>query len=48
MKNIDYNRNYKHKYLKNLHGDGNAADKIIRVIKKIHDFKKLLNKKTTY
>ena len=47
-KSIKYNNIYKHKYLKNLHGDGNAADKIIRVIKKIHDFKKLLNKKTTY
>lgn len=47
-KSIKYNNIYKHKYLKNIHGDGNASDKIIRVIKKIYNFKKLLNKKTTY
>jgi GDP/UDP-N,N'-diacetylbacillosamine 2-epimerase (hydrolysing) len=47
-KSIKYNQFHKHKNLKNIHGDGKASEKIIRVIKRIKNFEKLLNKKTTY
>ena len=45
---IKYNEINKHKFLKNIHGDGKSSDKITKIIRKIKNFNKLLNKKTTY
>ena len=47
-KSILYNKKNKHKIIKNIHGDGNSASRILKVLNKINNFKNLLNKKTTY
>ena len=48
IKSIKYNQINKNKNIKNIHGDGKSSQKILNVMLKIKDYKKLLIKKTTY
>ena len=36
------------KYIKNIHGDGKSSIKIYRILKKLKNYNKFLNKNTTY